>query len=158
VLQLDIHDISDLGGLFYQWEIAVALACSILQVNPFDQPDVQDSKTRTQAKIDGIRQGQPLAQKSPAWTRNGVNLYADIRETKENVNSLSALILEILTGQGKAGDYIAINAYLPRNDATFENLQKFRKEILEKTRKANHPGLWSPLSTFYRSTAQGRIR
>jgi len=100
VLQLDIHDISDLGGLFYQWEIAVALACSILQVNPFDQPDVQDSKTRTQAKIDGIRQGQPLAQKSPAWTRNGVNLYADIRETKENVNSLSALILEILTGQG----------------------------------------------------------
>ena len=36
---------------FYKWEVAIATACSIIGVNAFDQPDVQDSKTRTLAKI-----------------------------------------------------------------------------------------------------------
>lgn len=42
----------DLGGEFFRWEFATAVAGSVLGVNPFDEPDVGDAKTRTQAQLD----------------------------------------------------------------------------------------------------------
>ncbi len=51
VIEFTVADPYDAGAEFFRWEIAVATACHILGVNAFDQPDVQDSKDRTKAKI-----------------------------------------------------------------------------------------------------------
>ena len=51
-LVFEIPDAYDLGAEFYRWEVATAFACAVLGVNAFDQPDVQDSKTRTVNKIE----------------------------------------------------------------------------------------------------------
>lgn len=47
VIRIRLHDLYDLGGEFFRWEFATAVAGALLHVNPFDQPDVQEAKTRT---------------------------------------------------------------------------------------------------------------
>jgi len=47
VLQLDLKDCYDLGGEFFRWEFATAIAGHTLGINPFDQPNVQESKDNT---------------------------------------------------------------------------------------------------------------
>ena len=45
--QPQLGDVYDIGAEFFRWEFAVAVAGSILQINPFDQPDVQAAKDKT---------------------------------------------------------------------------------------------------------------
>ena len=42
----------DLGSEMFQWEVATALACSLLKVNPFDEPDVLEGRERVSALLD----------------------------------------------------------------------------------------------------------
>jgi len=56
VLEFVIPDIMALSKEFYRWEIATAVACHILGINAFDQPDVQDNKDRTKEKIKGYQE------------------------------------------------------------------------------------------------------
>lgn len=151
LLQVDIHEVSDLGGQFFLWEIAIALACAVLQVNPFDQPDVQDSKTRTQAKIDAIKRGEATPQTAPEFAVDGVKIYADLKGVDLHGKSVREILLRFLDVNGRPSDYIAINAYLPRNAASTGQLQQLRKMILEKTGKATTLG-FGP--RFQHSTGQ----
>ncbi|MBK7448604.1 MAG: hypothetical protein IPJ47_03930 [Anaerolineales bacterium] len=52
----------DAGAEFFRWEIAISTACHILGINAFDQPDVQDSKLRTIAKIKDYQSSGKLAE------------------------------------------------------------------------------------------------
>jgi glucose-6-phosphate isomerase len=45
--QVELGDASEIGAEFFRWEFAVAVAGAILQINPFDQPDVQAAKDKT---------------------------------------------------------------------------------------------------------------
>ena len=132
VLEFGVNSAYDLGGQFYMWEIAIAIACSILQVNAFDQPDVQDNKTRTLNKIDGFHKDGKLTDFVPALTLEGIKVFAG-KETKvSSAKTIRELIFAYLTSVVKPGDYVAINAYLPRNQSTSEALSEFRKQILDK--------------------------
>jgi transaldolase/glucose-6-phosphate isomerase len=51
VVELAIPDFYEVGAEMYRWEVATAVACSILGVNAFDQPDVETSKKITKVKI-----------------------------------------------------------------------------------------------------------
>ncbi len=151
VLELDVNAIFDLGGLFFLWEIATAFACAILQVNPFDQPDVQDSKTRTEAKVDAIKKGIPSPQRTPSLVVNDVRINTSLQGDGTLGKPVAELLVEFLVVNGRPGDYVAINAYLPRNPQTTEELQQLRKIILERTNKATTLG-FGP--RFQHSTGQ----
>ena len=73
---LRISDAYDLGAEFYRWEVATAFACAVLGVNAFDQPDVQDSKTRTLKKIDAYRQSGKLDEGQPIWDNAGMQAFS----------------------------------------------------------------------------------
>ena len=45
--EVQLADPYAIGGEFFRWEFAVAVAGSILEINPFDQPDVQAAKDKT---------------------------------------------------------------------------------------------------------------
>ncbi len=123
----------DAGAEFFRWEVAVATACHILGINAFDQPDVQDSKDRTNAKIAEFKASGRLSE--------GEGLIG-VRESAKVTNFLT---------QAKPGDYVAINAYLPRNPDTVEMLQRMRVAIREKTKCAVTAG-FGP--RFQHSTGQ----
>jgi glucose-6-phosphate isomerase len=96
------HDVrvsepADLGGEFYRWEFATAVAATLLEVNPFDQPNVQEAKDRTTAVLSGHDRGQT----------------PDVSEGDMD---------ELLQG-AKEGDYIAIQAFIdPAAEAKLDPL------------------------------------
>jgi transaldolase/glucose-6-phosphate isomerase len=151
VIELAVTNSYDLGGQFYLWEVATAIACAILQVNSFDQPDVQDNKTRTVNKIDGFRKTGQLTDYQPAELVGQTKVFTTKASKLPEANSVNGLILAYLQSVVKKGDFVAINAYLPRNESTNTTLTALRKQILEKFNTATTLG-FGP--RFLHSTGQ----
>ena len=133
VIEFAVSNPYDAGSEFFRWEIAISTACHILGVNAFDQPDVQDSKDRTKAKIAEYRSTGKLMEGD-----NGIGLQ-EFGKVADYIK------------QGRVGDYIAINAYLPRNAEMIETIQRMRVAIREKTKCAVTAG-FGP--RFQHSTGQ----
>jgi transaldolase/glucose-6-phosphate isomerase len=115
VVQLPITNPYDAGAEFFRWEVAISVACHIWGINTFDQPDVQDSKLRTIAKIKDYQSTGKLAD-------------MDLVEAGDAKSALEKFLSD-----AKAGDFVTINAYVPRNKETEEALQSLRVAIREKT-------------------------
>lgn len=114
-LVLNMPDPYDLGAEFYRWEVATAFACAVLGVNPFDQPDVQDNKDRTKAKIKQFAETGSLGEE--AFVPGDQALPA----------------LKEFLALARPGDYVAINAYLRRNPQMESVLQELRAFVLKET-------------------------
>ena len=153
VLTFDVKT-DDLGAEFYRWCVAVAVACIILEVNAFDQPDVQDSKTRTLAKIDAYRRAGKLDEGQPLWESEGVRLYGSALSVSISMGEKPVTLADILTAflaQARSGDYVALNAYLPRNRQIGSVLRRLRSAIMKRTHLATTIG-FGP--RFLHSTGQ----
>lgn len=147
VIELPITNPYDAGAEFYRWEIAISVACHILGINPFDQPDVQDSKLRTLAAIADYQKMGRLDEGEPIFEKDGLRLYSNMRLTGTGLeNDLGAFL-----ASASAGDYVAINAYLPRNGEMMDVIQKLRIAIRAKTKCAVTAG-FGP--RFQHSTGQ----
>lgn len=140
VLVVDLQEAYDLGAEFYRWQVATATACAILGVNSFDQPDVQDSKTRTQEKLKTA--GLPnttLAMPETPWEKAGLAVLGRPPDGSERDQSLPGLLTSFL-GQARPGDYIAINAFLSRQDEIVEQLNRLRILLRARMRLATTLG------------------
>lgn len=116
VVELPMTNLYDVGAEFFRWEVAIATACHILGINAFDQPDVQDSKTRTLAKIEEYRTTGKLAE-------------TDLVDAANAKGALDAFLSD-----PKSGEFVTINAYLPRTGEMIEAIQGLRAAIREKTK------------------------
>lgn len=132
LLILNWESVYDLGGAFVQWEVATAAACCLLGVNPFDQPDVQESKVRTKQLIDAYVKDGKLQTRKPVWENDIAAVYADDGETLAKAGDL-AEVIRIFLKKVQIGDYVGVNAYVPRNNQTLNELTRFRSEITNKT-------------------------
>jgi transaldolase/glucose-6-phosphate isomerase len=150
VLILDVKDEYDLAAEFYRWEVATAVACAVLGVNSFDQPDVQDNKNRTARKVKDYAQTGKLEEGEPLHTLDGALIYGVEFPGVKQAKTLRELVGKFLK-QVKTGDYVAINAYVPRNSTNFARLQKLRKGVGQRTRAATTLG-FGP--RFLHSTGQ----
>jgi transaldolase / glucose-6-phosphate isomerase len=146
-ITLDIKEPYDLGAEFYRWEIATAIACAIIGVNAFDQPDVQLSKEITKKKIGQYIQSKVLQEDQPVWLGENVKVFSPTRMAG---SSLWDILVRFLSRAGSY-DYVGINAYLPRNPEADHALQEFRKAIGRLTHCATTVG-FGP--RFLHSTGQ----
>lgn len=132
VISLEAPDAADLPAEFYRWEFATAVACALIGVNAFDQPDVQDNKNRTSQKMsDYVRSGS-LGDEKLLWDGKGARLYGPSYPGFSEFQPLDESLKAFLA-RAEKGDFVAINAYLPRNPQTFEQLQGFRRRIQNLT-------------------------
>jgi transaldolase/glucose-6-phosphate isomerase len=150
-LVFDFADAYDLGAEFYRWETATAYACAILGVNAFDQPDVQDAKDRTKAKIAEYVEKKMLDEGRPIWEGDGMKVYTVPQVEQVLQVEQVQQVLEAFLGMAKKNDYVAINAYLPRNEEMDGLLQQLRAYAGEKTGCATTSG-FGP--RFLHSTGQ----
>ncbi len=148
VISLPVEDDYELGREFFRWEMAAAVACAVLGVNPFDQPDVQDSKSRTDQKIRNFHENGVLGEGAPIWEGEQVQLYGNVRI---GAGESLAGILDSFLELGQEGDYIALNAYLPRTASYLDMLQKLRIAVWKRTGLATTLG-FGP--RFLHSTGQ----
>ena len=129
VVRITVPDAADLGGEFFRWEFATAIAGYVLGVDPFDQPDVQESKNNTKAAIERFRAKQKLA-KSKAEPRKALASFL---------------------AQARECDYVALQAYIDRKPAHLAALQRLRTQIRDRCRVATTVG-FGP--RFLHSTGQ----
>jgi transaldolase/glucose-6-phosphate isomerase len=147
VLELKLKSVYDVVAEMYRWEIATAIACSILGVNAFDQPNVEISKRITREKIADYQKKGRLKEGKPAWKDDGITVFAPSAVSGATLKT----ILNGFLKKAKPGGYVAINAYLPRNGQMIEALQAMRAAIRARTGNAVTAG-FGP--RFQHSTGQ----
>ncbi len=155
VVRISLTDVYDLGQEFFRWEIATAVAGSIIGINPFNQPDVEASKIATRKLTDEYEQAGSLPAETPFFEAGGVKLFADNRNAKalnEAVADRSlAGYLKAHLNRLNGGDYFALLAYLEMNDAHEVTLQSTRRAVRDRKRVATCLG-FGP--RFLHSTGQ----
>lgn len=149
-LIIKVNDTADLSAEFFRWEFATAIACAVIGVNAFDQPDVQDNKIRTKNKTEEYKKNHSFDEGEPIWENEAGKVFSDKISHIEDAWSLSDVV-DVFLKQAKPGDYVAINAYLPRNEKTLAALQKFRTAVQKHTGLATTLG-FGP--RFLHSTGQ----
>lgn len=112
VIEIVVPDALDLGAEFFRWEFAAAIACAVLGVDPFDEPNVIESKNNTRRLLDAFEETGVFASDQASRSANGQ--------------------LNKFLRQAKAGDYITIQAYLPYAQDVAAGLSKMRQLIQEK--------------------------
>jgi transaldolase/glucose-6-phosphate isomerase len=147
VLEFEIPNVNEIGAEMYRWEIATVVACSILGVNAFDQPNVESSKKITKAKIADYQQKGTLEEGEPVWMGEAMTVFSPSAVHGENLET----ILQNFLKEAEPHGYVAINAYLPRNDEMIAALQALRVAIRAKTGNAVSAG-FGP--RFQHSTGQ----
>ena len=134
VVRIALDDPYDLGEEFFRWQIATAVAGAILVVHPFDQPDVEASKTATRRLTAEYEANGALPRESPIVTESGVQLFTDDRNASElrrmayGDESLGGYLKAHLHRLGH-GDYFALLAYLDMNEAYQRELQVMRHAV-----------------------------
>src|SRR5208282_449796 len=117
VVTIEIEDLYEIFGQFFTWEIATAVAGSVMGINPFNQPDVESAKIETRALTDEYEKSGELPERQPVLNEAGIELYA----TDAYAAQLRAQApTDTLTGflrahlaQLRVGDYFAALAFLP---------------------------------------------
>ncbi|MGH9747773.1 MAG: bifunctional transaldolase/phosoglucose isomerase [Candidatus Acidiferrales bacterium] len=141
VVRITVPDIYELGQEFFRWEIATAVAGSIIGINPFNQPDVEAAKIATKNLTSEYEKDGSLPAEYPFFEGNGVKLYSDeknVAELKKSAGgdlTLSGYVRAHLN-RLHAGDYFAMLAYIEMNDAHESALQTIRHTIRDKKRVA----------------------
>lgn len=156
VVRIDIADTYNIGEEFFRWEIATAVAGSILGINPFDQPDVEASKIATRELTSQYERNGSLPSEQPILEEDGIKLFTD----KGNADKLlaaagkGALLGKVFRAhlqQLSAGDYFALLAYVNMNQQNEERLQAIRHAVRDTKRVATCVG-FGP--RFLHSTGQ----
>ncbi len=152
VVRMELAEKYDLGQEFFRWEIATAVAGALLEINPFDQPDVEASKIVTRELTDTYEKSGSLPPETPIFEEDGIKVFADEHSAAElgSHKSLKGYLSEHL-GRISPGDYFAILAYIERDEENEETLQGIRTFVRDKTRVATCVG-FGP--RFLHSTGQ----
>lgn len=141
VVRIPLGDIYDLGQEFFRWEIATAVAGSVIGINAFNQPDVEASKIATRNLTNEYEKNGSLPPEKPVLEDGDIKLFTDavnadaLAKAAGNDKSLAGYLRAHIKRVG-AGDYFALLAYI-QMDAEHETLlQKLRQALRDKKRVA----------------------
>jgi transaldolase/glucose-6-phosphate isomerase len=136
IIRIGLAAASLLGQEFFRFEIATAVAGSVLGINPFDQPDVEASKIATRELTDAYEKTGSVAAETPVFQSNGIALYTDERNARALRQAGANSTLESWLGAHLArlqdSDYFAVLAYLERADVILSPLLEMRMAVRDK--------------------------
>jgi len=152
VVRITLPNNYNLGQEFFRWEIATAVAGSIIGINAFNQPDVEASKIETKKLTSQYETTGSLPPESPFFEEKGIKLFAD----EKNAAALKggaklADVLKTHLSRLGAGDYFAVLGYITMNPTNEKTLQTIRHAVRDKKRVATVLG-FGP--RFLHSTGQ----
>jgi len=152
VIRITLPNVYTLGQEFFRWEIATAVAGSIIGINAFNQPDVEASKIETKKLTSQYESTGSLPAESPFFTSKDAKLFADEKNTAalSGGKTLDEVLKTHLSRIG-AGDYFAVLGYIPMNTENEKALQAIRHSVRDSKRVATCLG-FGP--RFLHSTGQ----
>jgi glucose-6-phosphate isomerase len=151
VRHIELADPLDVGAEFVRWEVATAVAGIALGIDPFDQPNVQESKDATRELLEAYRTRGALPEPMPLVAEPGLAVSADPAALGDAPVTVEGAIGALLAGARAGTDYVAVLAYLPPDAAVVDRLQRIRARIRDATGAATTLG-FGP--RFLHSTGQ----
>jgi transaldolase/glucose-6-phosphate isomerase len=156
VVRLAIADPYDIGQEFFRWEIATAVAGSIIGINAFNQPDVEASKIATRKLTTQFEETGSLPPERPILEGGGLSLFTDPKNAaalQKDAGSDQSVVgyLRAHLGRIKPGDYFATLAYVQMNETHEAELQAIRHAVRDRKHVASCLG-FGP--RFLHSTGQ----
>jgi len=156
VVRILVANPYELGEEFFRWEVATAVAGSIIGINAFSQPDVEASKVATRQLTSAYEQTGALPPETPILVDNGIKLFTD----EKNAGALAqaaggtrtlAGYLKAHLNRLQAGDYFCLSAYIEMNSTHHTPLQTMRQAVRDTKKVATCLG-YGP--RFLHSTGQ----
>jgi transaldolase/glucose-6-phosphate isomerase len=156
VVRISLAEPMDVGQEMFRWEIATAVAGSILGINTFNQPDVEEAKVAARSLMAEFTAKGSLPSEPPVIKDNTLALFTDTRNadalaTATGGQKTVEAFLKAHLGRIKPGDYFAINAYVEMNEAHEKELQALRHAVRDARKVATTLG-YGP--RFLHSTGQ----
>ena len=152
VVRIEWADRYALGAEFYRWEFATAVMGAVLGVNPFDQPDVEESKIVTRRLAAEFEKTGKLPEDAPLLEQQGLSLFTDSKGRQALGDQTSvASCLKAFLGQLHRGDYFALLAFIEMNEEHERALETIRELVRDRARVATSVG-FGP--RFLHSTGQ----
>ncbi len=151
VVRLILNDLYDVGEEFFLWEIATAFAGHCIGINPFDQPNVQESKDATKELLDTYTNEGALPEQGVLATDGTLTLYADDATRAALSGDSTAAAVKGHLARITAGDYVAMLDYIEETPEHESLIQQIRTHIRDATRCATTTG-YGP--RFLHSTGQ----
>ncbi|MGH9941333.1 MAG: bifunctional transaldolase/phosoglucose isomerase [Pyrinomonadaceae bacterium] len=151
VVYRTLTDLYDLGEEFFLWEFATAFAGWRIGINPFDQPNVQESKDATRELLEAYARDGKLMEQSVLVKDDKLTIYADDQTRSELASDSAAEAIKAHLARVKPGDYVALLNYIeetPEHEAT---IQHIRGHLRDATKCATTTG-YGP--RFLHSTGQ----
>jgi hypothetical protein len=151
VIRLSLRDPYDIGAEFFRWEFAIAVAGARMQINAFNQPNVQESKENTKRELETQKAKAKSAKRKAIWENKQFAVYVTRKERElEEIRKLQE-VLRAFFAQRRAGDYLALMAYVPEGEGDHVALQTMRIAARDALKIATTPG-YAP--HFLHSTGQ----
>jgi len=145
VITIHLSNIYDLGKEIFRWEIATAMAGSVMEINPFDQPNVQLAKSLANESMEEYKKTGKLPSIKPTISENGIEYFGDYQA--DNLKNTFTGFLSQL----KEGNYLAIMAFIPFSDEVELSFSEFKTKVRNKYHAAVTSG-YGP--RFLHSTGQ----
>lgn len=142
VVRIELNNKLDLGGEYFRWEIATATAGLIIGENPFDEPNVAESKKNTNDMLGIQGKGKFYFVGSSLLKKNELILYYDpssewlVKGNTKSFDSFLKAFLELI----KPGDYVAMLSYMLRTPERDKLLQSIRTTMRNRFRVATTLG------------------
>ncbi|MCX6555038.1 MAG: glucose-6-phosphate isomerase [Candidatus Aminicenantes bacterium] len=151
MVEIVCRDVYEIGGEYFRWEMATAIAGWLMGIQPFNQPNVEAAKTRAREMLAEYSRTGTLPQPSAKFTAAGLKVYAD-----SEAGDLKSWRDEFFGKDAhdfaaKGIQYIAIQAYMKPDEASGRALQNFRAQLRKKYKTAVSVG-YGP--RFLHSTGQ----
>ena len=136
VARIVMKSIDHIGQEFFRFEMATAVAGAVLGINPFNQPDVEDAKIKTRQLTAAFEKSGALPPEQPVISTAQADLYTDDNNAaalrKIGADGDLGSWLKAHLARVHADDYVALLAYIERDHAHIEDLQRMRLAVRDK--------------------------
>ncbi|MCI0496419.1 glucose-6-phosphate isomerase, partial [candidate division KSB1 bacterium] len=151
VFQIHLTDEYDVGGEFFRWEMATAIASHLLKINPFDQPNVEAAKVLARKMVTAYQKTGRLPEPDPSLKTQNITIFTD-EKIKNLEDALTKFFAKANPGsKGMGRSYVAIQAFIAPTTEANTALHRLRTKIQQKYRFATTVG-YGP--RFLHSTGQ----
>jgi glucose-6-phosphate isomerase len=129
---IELNAPQELGAELFKWEVATALACAPLGVNPFSEPDVQEGRQKTAELVEALATKHELPRRTPRIREAGLELFAE-SATRQQLSTLSLsdalrTFLELKNPHG----YLVFLAFLEHSSSVETVLRRLREHLVLK--------------------------
>lgn len=135
VVRIQVAKLLDIGAEFLRWELATATVGAVLGINPFDEPNVEESKQNTRRLLEEWKGSERFEEGEPIERGEQIAIYADDRHDwvqDFTRNGPLSDTLESFFRLGRAGDYLSLLAYLPFSPEAHKQLQMLRLVLRDR--------------------------